>query len=123
MRLKALVVGVVPETWFAGTKEETKVSVLNLVDAEPHDEQQVKETFDYVVSDEEKKDLDLDKLHLTSIVVGVRGWKCTNARMKFKGRIDRTSIPATAFKANLPSPTPVNGRGNTPVKDSSKVGV
>lgn len=97
MRIKVLVAGLNSETWFKGQRDERNVSILNCLDADKHVEQALKETFDYAPNEEELKAIDFEKLRLREIVLGVSGYKVTNARLKLRGAIDRSSVPKEAL--------------------------
>lgn len=110
MRVKVMVVGITPETWFRGTKDERQVNLLNCLDVERHVGQAVKDTFDYNPTEEERKQIDLDKLLMQPILIGVSGFKISNARLKVNGAIDVGSVPSAAIikpeAKTLPGKTP-----------------
>lgn len=99
MIVKALVVGVVEETWFKGTKDERKVKQLNLMDTDKFC--QMKESFDYTPKEEELAVLDLEHLELSVITVGVSMFTKENGRLKVtRGKIDLDTVPATARRGS-----------------------
>lgn len=93
MKGEFLCVGVIPEVWFQGTKDEQAVKVLNLLDKTTHLDQVMKNTIDYRPTKEEAEQLDLDKLDGNKITIGVSDWMFKNGRIKLRGRIDPTTLP------------------------------
>ena len=59
----------------------------------------LKQTFDYTPTKDEEEALDLDKLDGASLVLAVNEIKAANGgRLKFKGKIDRASVPKAAVR-------------------------
>jgi len=110
MKAKTLIIGVGTDTWFKGKPEEKKVPCLNCVDAENHLDQICKESFDYLPSDEEVKELDLGALMGASVILAVRQIKPGNGgRLRFVGQIDRSTLPKSSVRngaAQAPTTTP-----------------
>jgi hypothetical protein len=111
MRVEIYVAGVSKETWFRDTKDQRQVSVLNCLDRQAHDGLKIKQTFDYTPSVDEVEAIDIDKLDGATLVLGIEEIKPTNGgRLKFRGKIDRSSLP----KGALRSTNGAQGAVNTP---------
>ena len=99
MKVEILVAGVAREVWFRGSRDERQVTVLNCLDRQVHDGLKLKQTFDYTPTKDEEEALDLDKLDGASLVLAVNEIKAANGgRLKFKGKIDRASVPKAAVR-------------------------
>jgi hypothetical protein len=108
MKVEVYVAGVAREVWFRETRDQRQVSVLNCLDRTAHEGLKLKQTFDYVPTKEEEA-IDLDKLGGANLVLAVEEIKAANGgRLKFKGKIDRASVPKQALRNN--------GAGSAPVK-------
>jgi len=109
MKVEVYVAGVAREVWFRETRDERQVSVLNCLDRTAHEGLKLKQTFDYSPSKEEEEAIDLDKLDGANLVLAVEEIKAANGgRLKFKGKIDRASVPKQALRNN--------GGGGAPAK-------
>jgi hypothetical protein len=109
MKVEVYVAGVAREVWFRETRDERQVSVLNCLDRIAHEGLKLKQTFDYTPSKEEEEAIDLDKLDGANLVLAVEEIKAANGgRFKFKGKIDRGSVPKQALRNN--------GAGGAPAK-------
>ena len=109
MKVEVYVAGVAREVWFRETRDQRQVSVLNCLDRMAHEGLKLKQTFDYTPSKEEEEAIDLDKLDGANLVLAVEEIKAANGgRLKFKGRIDRASVPKQALRNN--------GAGSAPAK-------
>ena len=111
MKVEVYVAGVAREVWFRGTRDERQVSVLNCLDRTAHEGLKLKQTFDYTPSKEEEEAIDLDKLEGANLVLAAEEIKAANGgRLKFKGKIDRGSVPKQALRINnagsVPAKTP-----------------
>jgi len=94
MKLPILVVGVSSDQWFRGTRDERAVTVLNCFDSESFLGKKLKDTFDYTPTEDEQKQLDLTKLEGAKIIISVDGIKAASGgRLKFRGEIDRSTLP------------------------------
>ena len=101
MKAEIYVAGVSREIWFRGTRDERQVMLLNCLDRAAHDGLKLKQTFDYAPSPDEVEAIDLEKLDGASLVLDVEEIKAANGgRLKFKGRIDRGSVPKQALRNN-----------------------
>jgi hypothetical protein len=101
MKAEVYVAGVGHEIWFRGSRDERQVTVLNCLDRHAHDGMKLKQTFDYIPTKEEEEAIDLDKLDGATLVIGVEEIKAANGgRLKFKGKIDRGSVPKQALRSN-----------------------
>ena len=99
MKVEIIVAGVAREVWFRGSRDERQVTVLNCLDRQGHDGLKLKQTFDYTPTKDEEEALDLDKLDGASLVLAVNEIKAANGgRLKFKGKIDRASVPKAAVR-------------------------
>lgn len=103
MRIEVYVAGVSHDVWFRGTRDERQVVMLNCLDRIAHDGMKLKQTFDYTPTKEEAETIDLEKLDSTSLVLAVEEIKPSNGgRLKFKGKIDRASVPKSALRNGAP---------------------
>ena len=101
MKVEVYVAGVAREVWFRGTRDERQVSVLNCLDLTAHEGLKLKQTFDYTPSKEEEEAIDLDKLEGANLVLATEEIKAANGgRLKFRGKIDRASVPKQALRNN-----------------------
>ncbi len=101
MKVEVYVAGVSHEVWFRGSRDERQVTLLNCLDRNAHDGLKLKQTFDYTPSKDEEEVIELEKLDGASLVLGVEEIKAANGgRLKFKGRIDRGSVPKQALRSN-----------------------
>jgi len=99
MKVEILVAGIAREVWFRGKRDERQVTVLNCLDRNAHDGLKLKQTFDYTPTQEEQEGIDLDKLDGVSLVLAVDEIKAANGgRLKFRGKIDRSSVPKGALR-------------------------
>lgn len=106
MKVEVYVAGVAKEVWFRGSRDERQVSVLNCLDSKAHDGLKLKQTFDYTPTQEESDAIDLEKLDGAALVLAVDEIKAANGgRLKFKGRIDRASVPKQALRGPAPAAT------------------
>lgn len=96
-KVKFLCVGILDEVWYKGEKNEKRVKSLNLLDSEPFQGHQMKATMGYTPSAEETKEIDLDKLLMQPIVLGVSDPFTVNNRVNWRGAIDRSSLPKGAL--------------------------
>ena len=109
MKAEIYVAGISREVWFRDSRDERQVLLLNCLDRSAHDGLKLRQTFDYVPTKEEGDDIDLEKLDGSTLVLGVEEIKAANGgRLKFKGRIDRASVPKQALRNN--------GSGSVPAK-------
>ena len=109
MKVEIYVAGVSHEVWFRESRDERQVTLLNCLDRLAHDGLKLKQTFDYVPTKDEAESIELEKLDGSSLVLGVEEIKAANGgRLKFKGRIDRASVPKQALRNN--------GSGGAPAK-------
>jgi hypothetical protein len=109
MKVEIYVAGVSHEVWFRESRDERQVTLLNCLDRLAHDGLKLKQTFDYVPTKDEAESIELEKLDGSSLVLGVEEIKAANGgRLKFKGRIDRASVPKQALRNN--------GSGSAPAK-------
>ena len=107
MRVEVYVAGVSKDTWFRGTRDERQVSVLNCLDRQAHEGRKFKQTFDYTPTPEEVEQIDIEKLDGAHLVLGVEDIKPTNGgRLKFRGSIDRSSLPKGALRDNTAGAKP-----------------
>ena len=99
MKVEVYVAGVSREVWFRDTRDERQVMLLNCLDRQAHDGMKLKQTFDYTPTKEESDAIELDKLDGATLVLAVEEIKPANGgRLKFKGKIDRNSVPKTALR-------------------------
>lgn len=98
MKGEFLCVGVIPETWFKGEKEERDVKILNLLDKTMHNNQLIRQTIDYVPAEEELETIDVEKLDGAKITIGVSDIMFKNSRLKLRGRLDVTTLPPGALR-------------------------
>ena len=104
MKMEIYIAGVFRDVWFRGSRDERQVTMLNCLDRTAHEGLKLKQTFDYVPSKEEEEAIDFDKLDGCSLVLGVDEIKAANGgRLKFKGKIDRASVPKHALRNNAAS--------------------
>jgi hypothetical protein len=104
MKVEVYVAGVSQECWFRGTRDERQVTMLNCLDRHAHDGMKLKQTFDYTPTKDESEAFDLEKLDGATLVLAVEEIKPANGgRLKFKGKIDRNSVPKTALRAVTPA--------------------
>ncbi len=109
MKVELYVAGVSHEVWFRGSRDERQVTLLNCLDRIAHDGLKLKQTFDYTPTKEEEDAIELERLDGVTLVLGVEEIKAANGgRLKFKGRIDRGSVPKQALRSN--------GGGSAPAK-------
>ena len=109
MKAEIYVAGVSQEVWFRDSRDERQVRVLNCLDRMAHDGLKLKQTFDYVPTKEEEEAIELDKLDGATLTLAVEEIKAANGgRLKFKGRIDRASVPKQALRNN--------GAGSAPAR-------
>jgi len=111
MKVEVYVAGVAREVWFRETRDERQVTVLNCLDRNAHEGLKLKQTFDYTPTKDEDEAIDLDKLDGANLVLAVEEIKAANGgRLKFKGKIDRASVPKQALRNNnagsVPAKTP-----------------
>jgi hypothetical protein len=105
MKVEVYVAGVSREVWFRDTRDERQVMLLNCLDRQAHDGMKLKQTFDYTPTKEEGEAIDLEKLDGATLVLAVEEIKPANGgRLKFKGKIDRNSVPKTALRPVNPVP-------------------
>lgn len=103
MKVEVYVAGVCNEVWFRGQKDERQVTVLNCLDRIAHEGVKLKQTFDYSPSMEESEEIDLEKLDGVTLTLAVEEIKAGNGgRLKFRGKIDRASVPKAAVKPPAP---------------------
>lgn len=112
MKVEVIVAGVSKEVWFRDTRDERQVMLLNCLDRAAHDGLKLKQTFDYTPTKEEEEAIELEKLDGLTLVLGVEEIKAANGgRLKFKGKIDRGSVPKQALRnsgaASATAKTPV----------------
>jgi hypothetical protein len=101
MKVEVYVAGVSHEVWFRGSRDERQVTLLNCLDRTAHDGLKLKQTFDYTPTKEEEEAIELEKLDGLSLVLGVEEIKAANGgRLKFRGKIDRGSVPKQALRSN-----------------------
>jgi hypothetical protein len=106
MKLEVYVAGVSHEVWFRGSRDERQVTVLNCLDRVAHDGLKLKQTFDYTPTKDEEEAFELEKLDGMTLVLGVEEIKAANGgRLKFKGKIDRSSVPKQATRNGAASAT------------------
>ena len=109
MKVDIYVAGVSHDVWFRGSRDERQVTMLNCLDRLAHDGLKLKQTFDYVPTKDEEDGIELEKLEGLSLVLAVDEIKAANGgRRKFKGKIDRASVPKQALRNN--------GAGSAPAK-------
>lgn len=109
MKVEVYVAGVAKEVWFRGSRDERQVTVLNCLDSKAHDGLKLKQTFDYTPTKDEDEAIELEKLDGAALVLAVDEIKAANGgRLKFKGKIDRSSLPKAALRSN--------GTGSAPAK-------
>ena len=107
MRVEVYVAGVSKDTWFRGTRDERQVSVLNCLDRQAHEGMKFKQTFDYTPTPEEVEQIDIDRLDGATVVLAVEDIKPTNGgRLKFRGKIDRSSLPKGTLRDNTAGAKP-----------------
>ncbi len=100
MKMEVYVAGVSHDVWFRGSRDERQVTLLNCLDRTAHEGKKLKQTFDYTPSPEEEQAIELEKLESASITLAVDEIKAANGgRLKFKGKIDRNSVPKNALRA------------------------
>ena len=105
MKIEVYVAGVANEVWFRDTRDEKQVTVLNCLDRQAHEGLKLKQTFDYTPSKDEQEALELEKLDGATLVLAVDDIKAANGgRLKFKGKIDRASVPKQALRNNGGAP-------------------
>ena len=101
MKVEVYVAGVSHEVWFRGSRDERQVTLLNCLDRSAHDGLKLKQTFDYTPTPDEAEAIELERLDGASLILGVEEIKAANGgRLKFKGRIDRGSVPKQALRNN-----------------------
>jgi hypothetical protein len=101
MKIEVYVAGVSHDVWFRGSRDERQVTMLNCLDRSAHDGLKLKQTFDYVPTPDEEEAIELEKLDGLSLVLAVEEIKAANGgRLKFKGKIDRNSVPKSALRNN-----------------------
>ena len=101
MKVEVYVAGVAHEVWFRDSKDERQVLVLNCLDRTAHEGLKLKQTFDYTPTKEEVEAIDLDKLDGANLILAIDEIKAANGgRLKFKGKIDRNSVPKQALRNN-----------------------
>ena len=101
MKVEIYVAGVFRDVWFRGSRDERAVTMLNCLDRKAHEGLKLKQTFDYVPTKDEEDAIDFDKLDSCCLVLAVDEIKAANGgRLKFKGKIDRTSVPKHALRNN-----------------------
>jgi hypothetical protein len=104
MKVEVYVAGLSREVWFRGTRDERQVVLLNCLDRTAHDGMKLKQTFDYGPTADEVEAIELDKLDGSTLVLAVEEIKPVNGgRLKFKGKIDRNSVPKTALRNGAPA--------------------
>lgn len=109
MKIEVYVAGVSQDVWFRDTRDERQVTMLNCLDRQAHDGLKLKQTFDYTPTKEEQDAYELQKLDGATLILAVDEIKAANGgRLKFRGKIDRSSVPKQALRAN--------GAGSTPAK-------
>ena len=109
MKVDIYVAGVAHDVWFRGSRDERQVTMLNCLDRLAHDGLKLKQTFDYVPTKDEEEAIELEKLDGASLTLAVDEIKAANGgRLKFKGKIDRASVPKQALRNN--------GAGSAPAK-------
>jgi hypothetical protein len=107
MKVDIYVAGVSHDVWFRGSRDERQVTMLNCLDRIAHDGLKLKQTFDYVPTKEEEDDIELEKLDGSTLVLAVDEIKAANGgRLKFKGKIDRASVPKQALRNNKTGSAP-----------------
>jgi len=100
MKVEAYVAGISHDVWFRGSRDERQVTMLNCLDRHAHEGMKLKQTFDYMPTREETDAIDLEKLDGATLVLAVEEIKPANGgRLKFKGKIDRNSVPKTALRS------------------------
>ncbi len=98
--MEVYVAGVTHDVWFRGSRDERQVTLLNCLDRTAHEGRKLKQTFDYTPSQEEAEAIELEKLEGASITLAVDEIKAANGgRLKFRGKIDRGSVPKGALRA------------------------
>jgi hypothetical protein len=109
MKIEIYVAGVSHDVWFRGSRDERQVTMLNCLDRLAHEGLKLKQTFDYVPTKDEEEGLELQKLEGATLTLAVDEIKAANGgRLKFKGKIDRSSVPKQALRSN--------GTGSGPAK-------
>ncbi len=109
MKMEIYVAGVTREVWFRGSRDERQVTLVNCLDRTAHEGLKLKQTFDYVPSKDEEEAVDLEKLDGCCLVLAVEEIRAANGgRLRFRGKIDRTSVPQQALREQ--------GAGNPPAK-------
>jgi hypothetical protein len=104
MKVEVYVAGVSREVWFRDTRDERQVMLLNCLDRHAHEGMKLKQTFDYTPTKEECEAIDVEKLDGATLVLAVEEIKPANGgRLKFKGKIDRNSVPKTALRNVAPA--------------------
>ena len=99
MKVEIYVAGVSRDVWFRGSRDERQVTMLNCLDRTAHEGLKLKQTFDYVPTKDEEDAVDLEKLDGCCLVLAVDEIKAANGgRLKFKGKIDRASVPKQALR-------------------------
>ncbi len=99
MKIEVYVAGVSNEVWFRDTRDERQVTILNCLDRHAHEGMKLKQAFDYTPTKDEAEAIELDKLDGCSLVLAVEEIKAANGgRLKFKGKIDRASLPKNALR-------------------------
>ena len=101
MKVEVYVAGVGHEIWFRQSRDERQVTVLNCLDRHAHEGLKLKQTFDYTPTKEEEEAFELEKLDGITLTLAVEEIKAANGgRLKFKGKIDRASVPKSALRNN-----------------------
>src|SRR5262245_9240285 len=101
MKIEVYVAGVSHEVWFRGSRDERQMTLLNCLDRTSHEGLKLKQTFDYTPTNEEQQAIELEKLDGLSLVLAVEEIKAANGgRLKFRGKIDRASVPKQALRNN-----------------------
>lgn len=105
MKIIALCVGVVHETWFRDTRDERQVSLLSLVDADSFLDKKLGQMLTYAPSPDEQKELLLDKLDMVKLSIAVSEIRPSQGgKLGIRGMIDRSTVPAAAVVAKAATP-------------------
>lgn len=105
MKIEVYVAGVSHDVWFRGSRDERQVTMLNCLDQKAHDGLKLKQTFDYTPTKEEEDAIELEKLDGATLILAVDDIKAANGgRLKFRGKIDRASVPKQALRNNGGAP-------------------
>lgn len=117
MKLEVIVAGVAEETWFRGQRDERQVYVMNCLDRQAFLGQKMKLTFDFVPDEADAESLDIPALDGATLALSVSEIKAASGgRLKFKGKVDLSSVPKAALRNGNGKPS---GNGGSQAKVSS----